>query len=410
VLSPPDARRQLHEPVVALRSSDAGLNVLVPFPDGRSSALYDFPAARMDAPTLDSPTYREFLESLGVAVYTTDADGRITFYNEAATRFWGRRPKIGEEWCGSLRLFWPDGTPLPHDGCPMAIALRERRSVRGYEAIAERPDGSRVWFIPYPTVIEDASGRLLGAVNVLIDITDRKVVEQAAQAAKAVKDEFLGLVSHELRTPVTTIFGNSRLLTGRGGLGDREAMLVADIAVDAERLLSVVENLLTLTRLDTQGMIDSEPQIVAEVLSSVVASFERRHPTRVIQRELDERRLIVEADRAHLELLVGNIISNAHKYSPPGEPIEIVLREVDREAQVVVLDRGIGLESEDLDGLFSTFFRADNARKTSSGLGIGLSACKRVVELLGGRIWARPREGRGAEFGFALPLLDQTAD
>ena len=74
---------------------------------------------------------RSFLNALGVAVYTTDADGRITFFNEAAARLWGRRPELGEEWCGSLRLFWPDGRPMRHDECPMAIALREDRAVRG---------------------------------------------------------------------------------------------------------------------------------------------------------------------------------------------------------------------------------------------------------------------------------------
>ncbi len=80
-----------------------------------------------DAPSIDSPSYRQFLEALGVAVYTTDASGRITFFNEAAAEFWGRRPEIGEEWCGSLKLFWPDGRPMPHDECPMAIALKEGR-------------------------------------------------------------------------------------------------------------------------------------------------------------------------------------------------------------------------------------------------------------------------------------------
>ncbi len=92
--------------------------------------------------------YRDFLDALGVAVYTTDADGRITFFNEAAAVFWGRRPALGEEWCGSLRLFWADGQPMRHDECPMSIALRENRPVRGYEAIAERPDGSRISFVP----------------------------------------------------------------------------------------------------------------------------------------------------------------------------------------------------------------------------------------------------------------------
>jgi PAS domain-containing protein len=97
------------------------------------------------------------LEFLPVAVYTTDAEGRITFYNQAAVDLWGRRPELGSaRWCGSWRIYWPDGRPLPHDQCPMAICLKEGRAVRGVEAVAERPDGTRVPFLPYPTPMNDA--------------------------------------------------------------------------------------------------------------------------------------------------------------------------------------------------------------------------------------------------------------
>jgi len=114
------------------------------------------------------------LEALPVAVYTTDGEGRITYYNQAAADLWGCRPELGSsEWCGSWKLYWPDGRPLPHDQCPMAIALKEGRPVRGMEAIAERPDGSRVPFMPFPTPLYDSSGELLGAVNMLVDISDR---------------------------------------------------------------------------------------------------------------------------------------------------------------------------------------------------------------------------------------------
>src|ERR1700692_2727664 len=88
----------------------------------------------------------ELLEALPVAVYTTDAEGRITFYNEAAPELGGHRPEVGSQWCGSWRLFWPDGRPLPHDECPMAVTLREGRPVRGVEDIVERPGGNRVRF------------------------------------------------------------------------------------------------------------------------------------------------------------------------------------------------------------------------------------------------------------------------
>jgi len=122
---------------------------------------------------------REVLELLPVAVYTIDAEGRITYFNEAAADLWGCRPELGKnEWCGSWRLYWPDGRPMRHDECPMAVALKEGLPIRGAEAAAERPDGTRVPFLAYPTPLRDRSGALTGAVNTLIDITERKRSEQ----------------------------------------------------------------------------------------------------------------------------------------------------------------------------------------------------------------------------------------
>jgi PAS domain S-box-containing protein len=135
----------------------------------------------------DSDHFREVLEALPAAVYVTNMDGVITYYNEAAAKLWGWRPRLGyNQWCGSWKLFWPDGRALPHDQCPMAIALREKRTVRGMEAVAERPDGVRVPFIPYPTLLHDASGTVVGAVNMLVDITDRKHAEEYAQRLAAI--------------------------------------------------------------------------------------------------------------------------------------------------------------------------------------------------------------------------------
>jgi PAS domain-containing protein len=77
------------------------------------------------------------LQALPVAIYTTDAKGRITFFNDTAAELWGRKPEIGtDEWCGTWRLYWPDGRPLPHDQCPMAVALKENRAIKGAKAIA----------------------------------------------------------------------------------------------------------------------------------------------------------------------------------------------------------------------------------------------------------------------------------
>ena len=111
-------------------------------------------------------------EALPVAIYTTDAHGRITFFNEAAAVLWGRRPALGEElWCGSWRIWTLDRVRLPHDQCPMAVAIKENRPIRDVQALAERPDGTFVQFAPLPTPIQDTSGQLVSAVNVLLDVT-----------------------------------------------------------------------------------------------------------------------------------------------------------------------------------------------------------------------------------------------
>jgi PAS domain S-box-containing protein len=369
----------------------------------------------------EADRYRRFLDALGVAVYTTDVDGRITFFNAAAADFWGRRPALGEEWCGSLRLLWPDESPMRHDECPMAITLKEARPVRGGQAIAVRPDGTNVSFIAYPTPLFDDADALIGAVNVLVDVTERFRAEQAViaaskalEASNAVKDAFLGLVSHELRTPVTTIYGNARLLQTRGAEldDDLRASMLADIATDADRLHTIVENLLHLTRLGSGAKPDLEPQVLRHVVERTVASFGMRHPSRAIEVVSGPPGAIVDADETYLELLVQNLLSNAVKYSPPDSAVEVHIATTGDAVRVEVLDRGIGLDGDALVSLFEPFYRSEPARKSADGLGIGLALCQLIVEALGGSIWARARDGGGAVVGFALPVareMDETA-
>lgn len=141
---------------------------------------------------------RDLLEALPAAIYTTDAKGRINFFNRAAVEMAGRTPQPGDEWCVTWKLYWPDGSPLPHNECPMAVALRENRPVRGAEAVAERPDGRRVPFIPFPTPLRDADGNLVGAINMLVDISERK---NAENAQKALIDE----LNHRVKNTLATV-------------------------------------------------------------------------------------------------------------------------------------------------------------------------------------------------------------
>jgi PAS domain S-box-containing protein len=137
-------------------------------------------AAAADAvPTPLLPNFHQVVEALPAAVYVTDAEGRITYYNQAAVDLWGYRPPLGDSrWCGSWRLYWLDGSPMPHDQCPMAMAIKQNQAITGMEAFAERPDGSRVRFMPFPKPLHDETGALIGAVNMLVDVTDRRGTER----------------------------------------------------------------------------------------------------------------------------------------------------------------------------------------------------------------------------------------
>jgi PAS domain S-box-containing protein len=129
--------------------------------------------------------FRTLLEALPGAVYTTDASGRITFFNKAAVDMWGSCPRLGyTQWGGAWSLYHLDGTPMADDESPLAMALEEDRPIRNVAVIGVRPDGTRVHFIPYPTPLHDESGALIGAVNMLIDVTDLKKAEVALRESE----------------------------------------------------------------------------------------------------------------------------------------------------------------------------------------------------------------------------------
>ena len=132
---------------------------------------YDF-----DAPGSDwnyEPSRADLFRQIPAALYTTDAEGWITYYNDAAAELWGYRPVLGNaRWCGSWRIYRADGTPVSHEESMMAVALKEGRAVRGVQAVLERPDGTRVPFMPYPTPLRDSRGELVAGSNILLELTN----------------------------------------------------------------------------------------------------------------------------------------------------------------------------------------------------------------------------------------------
>ena len=133
----------------------------------------------------DGEGYRAEFDKIRIPIYTTDAEGLVTYWNQACVDFAGREPQLGSDrWCVTWRLFTLEGDPLPHEQCPMAMAIREKRSIRTEVAVAMRPNGSRVAFRPYATPLFNTAGELSGAINMLVDISDEQAEALSEQAAR----------------------------------------------------------------------------------------------------------------------------------------------------------------------------------------------------------------------------------
>lgn len=131
------------------------------------------------------PTPDTALEAIVVPAYATNASGVLTCFNKAAAAFAGRQPVTGKDrWCVTWKLYTADGTFLPHDQCPMAEAIVQKRSIRGITAVAERPNGTRAKFQPFPTPFFGKNGALAGAVNIFIDTTEEELESLRSQAQR----------------------------------------------------------------------------------------------------------------------------------------------------------------------------------------------------------------------------------
>ena len=257
--------------------------------------------------------FRQILDSLPVAVYTTDAVGNITYYNQAAADFAGREPEIGkDEWCVTQRLFTPDRQPLPHDECPMATALRENRPIRDVEAVAQRPDGTLIPFLSFPTPLRDADGNLVGGVNTLVDLSENRRMDAAAQHLTAiVESSFDAIVSKDLNGLITSWNGGAEKLFGYSSeeaVGQPVTVLIPPDKQDEEpRILERIRrgervaSFETIRRrkdgttvpvsLTVSPVRNSSGRIVgaSKIARDVSAAKESEHRIRMLMREVNHR-------------------------------------------------------------------------------------------------------------------------
>jgi PAS domain S-box-containing protein len=249
------------------------------------------------------------LDSLDVALYTTDAAGRLAYFNEAAVQLWGRRPTLGEErWCGSWRIHWPDGSPVSLDEYPMAVTVKTGAPVRGVEVVIERPDGSTVPVTPYPSLIYDRDGSLLGAVNVLVEITRQKQTEEANRRLAALVESSQDAVVAVDRGGVITSWNRAaQRLYGYSeaeALGQPISLIVpADRRAEAVEVLALVRNGQTVEHFDTMRRCKDGTHVpVSLTVSPIKDETGQIIGASKVARDIRERRAAEEALRQSIAL------------------------------------------------------------------------------------------------------------
>jgi PAS domain S-box-containing protein len=357
--------------------------------------------------------FLRLLDKLPAAAYTCNAEGLITYYNQPALRIWGRAPKLrdpSDRFCGSFRLYSADDQPMSHDNCWMALALRGDREYTGCEIIVERPDGERLNVSAYASPIHDKSGKLIGAVNVLFDITEHKRAGEALKETDRARNEFLAVLSHELRNPLAAIPFAIELLRPVVSAAAESKSALEVIDRQTQQIAKLVDDLVDLARLGVNKLDLNREQVdLTETLRSIGKAIqpvvEAAGQTLIVT--LPPEPIFVYGDVIRLKQILTNILQNAINYNIQHGRIWLALTRQDLQAVIKVKDTGIGIPAAHLDRIFEIFAHPKpELRRSRTGLGIGLGVAKRLVDLHHGQISARSEgPAKGSEFEVRLPLL-----
>lgn len=361
----------------------------------------------------DGSAFHRLLEALPAGAYTCDADGLITYYNQRAVDLWGRAPTLndsGDRYCGSFKLFAKDGTPISHDQCWMALALRERKEYNGQEIIVERPDGVRATTLAHANPFIDSAGNLLGAVNVLVDITARKRTEEALREAHDQLAEKVIARTVELTELSHHLFqvAEAERTKLAGELHDDMGSLLTVLSMRLGRLKELLEDAAPQLMDEQQEVIDllqatvtAQRRIVASLRPVLLDSFGlavalRNH----VEDWSKNSRVPVELDmpsmlpplHAEAALTLFRItqesLTNAAKHAHASS-VRVSLGVIDKEIRLRVEDDGQGVAPERLQ------------HPSSHGI---LGMRERLLQF-GGELSIEPgTKGRGTRVSATMPI------
>jgi PAS domain S-box-containing protein len=354
------------------------------------------------------------------AIFTLDLNGIVTTWNAGAERLlqYSEAEIIGQN---SRIIFTPEDRAEGKSERELQIALTQGRAEN--ERWHLRKDSSRFWGSGIVMPLQDEAGNAQGFVKIMQDKTTQRRAEaereqllqreqaarETAERANQIKDEFLAVLSHELRSPLNPILGWTQLL--RKGILDetRQQEALATIERNAKLQTQLIEDLLDISRI-MQGKLSLTvtPVNLTSVITAAVETVRLAAEVKNIQILLDlvPESISVTGDAARLQQVVWNLLTNAVKFTPNGGQVTIELRQLDRLAQIRVIDTGKGIDPQFLPYVFEYFRQADaTTTRKFGGLGLGLAIVRQIIEMHGGTVWAESEgENRGAIFTVQLPV------
>jgi len=331
-------------------------------------------------------------ESIPFGIWLAKSDGRMRYLSESFLKMTGQTMEESRD-SGWLARLAPEIAEQAQRHWEETIAARLPWN---RELVFLDAQDSRRTILSRGFPIYSVSGLVTSWAGINLDLTDRKEAEEF-------REDFLGILSHELGTPITSIYAASTLLQRPGLDESKKTELLDDIGHESERLRRLVEDLVVLARAERGTIqVHTEPVPLQHVLRKVCEQEQRRWPDCTFRLSVATPMPVARADEGFVEQIMRNLLENAAKYGPPDGQIDVRLDAPDGCPRVLVLDRGPGIDPEEAERLFEVFYRSDRTSRVA-GSGIGLFVVHRLVESIGGTIWARPRDdGPGAEFGFRL--------
>ena len=339
--------------------------------------------------------YAAIVTSSDDAIISKTLDGTITSWNDAAERMFGypAEEAIGQP----ITLIIPP--ELYREEEEILGKLRRGVRIHHYETVRVRKDGTKVDVSLSISPVKDRAGNIIGAAKIARDITERLELERR-------KDEFISMASHELKTPITTLKGFIQLLLRKfERQGMPEAVpLLAKMEAQTNRLTKLIDELLDASKIQA-GRLDyeEEPVDLAALLRETVELLQATSPTHTLSIR-GTRQVWIMGDKDRLGQVLTNLITNAIKYSPQANKVDLSIRASNKTVTLRVRDYGVGIPKAHQKNVFDRFYRVREGHQAFSGLGLGLYITHEIVKRHGGEIAVESEEGKGSTFVVSLPL------